>query len=70
MADPQPPSESERRTFVAKLAEFRNTLRVAEQEMLDALVGAAVMKRTPHELERYWIGPRRDSSADTELTAN
>jgi hypothetical protein len=56
------PSESERITFVAKLAEFRNTLRLVEQDMLDALVGAAVAGRAPQELARYWIGPRLDPS--------
>lgn len=60
MSYTEAPSESERRTFVAKLAEFRNTLRVAEQEMLDALVGAAVTGRPPRDLARYWIAPRRD----------
>jgi hypothetical protein len=56
----QLPSESERRAFVAKLAEFRNTLRNVEQEMLDALVGAAVTGRAPQDLTHFWIGPRLD----------
>lgn len=58
--DAQLPSESERRAFVAKLAEFRNTLRNVEQEMLDSLVGAAVTGRAPQDLTHFWIGPRLD----------
>ena len=60
MPEAQLPSESERRAFVAKLAEFRNTLRNVEQEMLDSLVGAAVTGRAPQELTHFWIGPRLD----------
>jgi hypothetical protein len=51
---------------VAKLAEFRNTLRTVEQEMLDALVGAAVAGRAPEELARYWIGPRLEPSDERD----
>ena len=54
------PSEGERRTFVAKLARFRNALPSAEQRMLDALVSAAVTGSTREVLARYWVGPRLD----------
>jgi hypothetical protein len=63
MTEPHLPSEGERRTFVAKLAQFRNTLPSAEQRMLDALVSAAVTGGTREALARYWAGPRLDPAA-------
>lgn len=52
------PGESERRTFVAKLAGFRNSLPLREQKMLDALVSAALRTSSPEDRALYWIGPR------------
>jgi hypothetical protein len=63
MTEAQLPSEGERRTFVAKLAGFRNTLPPPEQRMLDALVSAAVTGRASEALARYWVGPQLDPAA-------
>ena len=52
------PSERERTAFVARLAEFRALLPASERQMLDALVGAAIVGRDPEHLARYWISPR------------
>ncbi len=73
MTDTPIPSESERRAFVVKLAEFRSTLCAAQQRMLDALVGAAVVGRGPEEIVAYWISPRHhptDASVEREPSAN
>ena len=41
MADVQFPNESERKAFLEKLGQFRNTLPQTEQRMLDAMATAA-----------------------------
>ena len=41
MSDAQMPSESERKAFIEKLGQFRNTLPQSEQRMLDAMAMAA-----------------------------
>jgi hypothetical protein len=41
MSENQLPSESERKAFVEKLAQFRGTLPQSEQRMLDAMAMAA-----------------------------
>ena len=41
MSDAQMPSESERKAFIEKLGQFRNTLPQGEQRMLDAMAIAA-----------------------------
>jgi len=62
------PSESERVAFAARLAEFRDTLPASEREMLDALVGAAIIGQDPGTVARYWIGPRADRSDAADRT--
>ncbi|MBX5491898.1 MAG: hypothetical protein IRZ14_12155 [Chloroflexi bacterium] len=47
MAEVQLPSESERKAFVEKLAQFRSTLSPNEQRMLDAMAIAAFGTQEP-----------------------
>jgi hypothetical protein len=62
------PSESERVAFVARLAAFRHSLREIEQEMLDALVGAAIVGHDAQDVARYWISPRADPPGVVDST--
>jgi hypothetical protein len=55
MASNQAPSEAQRTAFVAKLNQFRRGLDENEQQMLDALVGAARQAHEQHDVEVYWF---------------
>ena len=58
MSDNQLPSESERKAFVEKLAQFRGTLPQSEQRMLDAMAMAAFKSEEPDVQGYGWIqGP-------------
>jgi hypothetical protein len=54
MSEVAPPSEDERKAFISKLAEFRNTLPPTEQRMLEGLVQAAVEGRNSEDVAPYW----------------
>ena len=62
------PSERVRIAFVARVAVFRNTLPLIEQQMLDALVSAAIAGHDPGEVARYWISLRIDSTDPADST--
>jgi hypothetical protein len=47
------PSENERKAFVEKLAQFRNTLPAGEQRMLDAMAAAAFTPREQGDVQGY-----------------
>jgi hypothetical protein len=48
------PNESERRTFVEKISQFRAGLSPSEQRMLDALVSRA-MSGSDHDVQGYGL---------------
>ncbi len=54
------PNESERKAFLEKLGNFRSTLPVSEQRMLDAMAAAAFTPRDQGDVQGYamWVaGP-------------
>ena len=60
MADVQFPSDNERKAFLEKLGQFRNTLPASEQRMLDAMATAAFQPQNPQgDVQGYgWVpGP-------------
>jgi hypothetical protein len=60
VADVQFPNESERKAFLEKLGQFRNTLPQSEQRMLDAMATAAFQPQNPEgDVQGYgWVpGP-------------
>jgi hypothetical protein len=60
MSENQLPSESERKAFVEKLAQFRGTLPQSEQRMLDAMSIAAFGAPEDEDVQGYqwfYAGP-------------
>ena len=67
MSGTRMPTDADRRSFVAKLIQFRHRLNPREQQMLNELVAAG---REAHELgdvEVYWLA---DVLGDTGATSD
>ncbi len=63
MSAAEVPSEAARQAFKAKLRQFRDTLNASEQQMLDALVTAAVVGREPEDVAPYWFSSTLSGSS-------
>ena len=54
--EPQFPSESERKSFLAKLGQFRESLPQSEQRMLDAMATVAFTPQEQGDVQGYgWV---------------